>query len=76
MRLEEVFAQILQEPAELFSDNSSPQTIAQWNSLKHIEIILQIESTYGVRFSPPEIPGLRSLRDIRAILVKKGVQSA
>jgi acyl carrier protein len=75
MRLEEIFAEVLQQPIEQFSDVSSPQTISQWNSLKHIELIMQIEMAYGTRFSHPEIASLRSLGAIRTILQKKGINA-
>jgi acyl carrier protein len=47
--------------------------VPEWNSLKHIELIVQIEATYQVRFSRTEIASLRSMGEIRSLLSRKGV---
>jgi acyl carrier protein len=46
---------------------------AKWDSLNHFNLLLLIESSYGVRFSNEEISELKTVGVIRAALKKKGV---
>jgi acyl carrier protein len=75
MHLEEIFVRVLGIPAQHLADEASPMTIPAWNSLKHIELIVQIEAAYRVRFTRPEIASLRSVGEIRSLLSKKGVDT-
>ena len=73
MQLETLFSNILSEPAESMNDETSPRTSMNWDSARHIELILAIEAAYGIQFSMPEMSSLHSLGDVRRILETKGV---
>ena len=75
MKIETLFANILSEPAESISDETSPVNTSAWDSLKHLELVLAIEGAYSVKFSMPEISSLRSLGQIRQVLAEKGVEA-
>ena len=76
MRLEEVFADVFEEPADQFREDSSPDSIFKWTSLMHITLLMEIENAYRIRFSNAEMITLRSLGDIRTALARKGVEAA
>jgi acyl carrier protein len=61
------------DPAEL-SDESNAQNTPKWDSLRHIEVVFAIENAFHVRFTMPEIAGLRKLGDIRQLLLQKNVK--
>ena len=73
MKLEALFANLLQDPIESINEETSPRSTRSWDSLKHLELVMAIEGTYSVQFSMPEIVGLNSLGNIRQILKLKGV---
>lgn len=73
MRLEAIFSRVLGIPVHRLPDDSSPVTIPEWNSLKHLELIVEIESVYKVRFAQSELASLRSVGEIRSMLSKKGI---
>ena len=73
MQLETVFSNILAEPVEAMTDETSPRTSMNWDSARHIELILAIEAAYSIQFSMPEMTSLHSLGDVRRILQTKGV---
>lgn len=73
MELERLFSNVLAEPVEAMSNDTSPRTSKNWDSLRHIELILAIEAAYGVQFNMPEMTSLHSLGDVRRILQDKGV---
>ncbi len=73
MQLEAVFANLLQVPIESINEKTSPRNTSSWDSLRHLELVMAIESAYLVQFTMPEIVGLNSLGSIRQLLKLKGV---
>jgi acyl carrier protein len=73
MSLEEVFERVLEEPADTFTDDASPDNVLTWTSLRHVTVLVEIENEYGIRFSNAEMATMRSVGDIRNALAKKGV---
>ena len=61
------------DPSEL-NEQSNAKNTANWDSLRHIELMMSVESVYGVRFALAEIAGMRNLGDMRALLETKGVE--
>jgi|RhiMetdeSRZDD1v2_1073273.scaffolds.fasta_scaffold798943_2 acyl carrier protein len=74
MSLEDVLERVMEEPADSFTDDSSPDVVLNWTSLRHVTLLVEIENEYGIRFSNAEMATMRSVGDIRAALTKKGVQ--
>jgi len=72
--LEDVLERVMEEPADSFTDDSSPDVVLNWTSLRHVTLLVEIENEYGIRFSNAEMATMRSVGDIRAALTKKGVQ--
>jgi acyl carrier protein len=73
MRLYELIGKVLGvDPSELTED-SNAQNTPKWDSLRHIEVVFAMESAFHIRFTMPEISGLRNLGDIRRLLVAKNV---
>jgi acyl carrier protein len=73
MRLEELFAHTLREPIHVFTDEASPSTVGSWDSLRHIELVMAAEATYGIRFETSEVSTIRTLGCMRGMLQQKGV---
>lgn len=71
-RLAQVFAVVLKVPAEALSDETSPENTPSWDSLAAMELVSQIEETFGVQLSTREIMKMRSLGLARAMLRSKG----
>lgn len=71
MTLYKIVQNILGVEASQLSEDSNAQNTPHWDSLRHIELILAIESAYHVRFAMGEIASLRNLADIRRLLVAK-----
>ncbi|MDT9701394.1 acyl carrier protein [Streptomyces sp. P17] len=73
MRLEELFATVLNLPEAEMTDDTAPLTTHVWTSLVQIQIVVALEDVYGVTLSASEIRALTSLGEARRILVGKGV---
>jgi acyl carrier protein len=73
MRLYQIIGNILGVDPSTLSDESNASNTDNWDSLRHIEVILGVESAYNVQFTLAEITSLRQLGDIRQLLISKGV---
>lgn len=73
MRLEAVLARVLDEPVDSFTEDSSPDNMWKWTSLRNVTLLIEIENEFDIRFSNTEMSTIRTLGDIRAALAKKGV---
>ena len=49
----------------------SQQNCAKWDSIAHLNLIVEIEMQFGISFEPDEIAEITSFQDIVRILEKK-----
>ena len=73
MKLEELFATILREPVSILSNEASPASVRSWDSLRHIELVMAVETQYGVQFETSEVVTIRTLGCMRELLQQKGI---
>ncbi len=74
MQLYQLIGKVLGvDPVEL-TEESNAQNTPRWDSLRHIEVIFAMENAFHVRFTMPEISGLRKLGDIRRLLEAKNIR--
>lgn len=52
-------------------DNLSRGQIANWDSLKHMELILRLEEKFHIRFTIGEVASIQSLDDLVMIIGAK-----
>ena len=72
MNLYDVVASVLRIDASILNEDSNAQNTSNWDSLRHIELILAVENAYQVNFTMPEMVGMRKLADMRKLLTEKG----
>lgn len=53
------------------NENSSCETIADWDSIHQLNIAFEIESEFGVSIEPEEIQLLKSVKEIHNFLNTK-----
>ena len=63
-RIKGVMAQIFNVDVNSITEDSSPESIERWDSLKHMQLILAIEDEFDVTFPDDDIPNLLSTRAI------------
>lgn len=70
-RVLQTIADVLGVPVEEISPASSRKNTPEWDSFKHVEVIMAIESEFDARFSVEEIEAFKSCGDIlRAIAAR------
>ena len=68
MKLKEVLSNVLGVSIEEINDDSSPDSLDQWDSLSHIKLVMAIESEFEVELSPEDSMDMLSVKLIRMIL--------
>jgi acyl carrier protein len=65
-------ADTFDEPLENIGPDSTPDTIAGWDSLTHLNFVLAIEQTFGVELEPEEGEKMaHGIRDALTVISKK-----
>ena len=75
MTLVEVVARVLDIDPDKLNARSRPNNTEGWDSLRHIEVMLAIETAFEVRLTMMELTSLRDLGDVGEALRKKGVDT-
>jgi acyl carrier protein len=73
MKLEELIAQELRDKPANITDATSRESHRRWDSFAHVQLVVVLEDTYGVKFSNADIEGMTSVGKIREALQAKGV---
>lgn len=71
-RLYRTISQVLNVECGALSEESSPDTIGNWDSLNHLNLVMAIESEFGVSLSADDVLDMRNVALIRAILRERG----
>lgn len=71
--MDEKILEILRQVLELDSvdRNCSQATCEKWDSLKHLELVIEIESEFDVELEPEEMVKMKSFNGIKKILQDK-----
>jgi acyl carrier protein len=70
-RLEAVFRDIFEDPALVIHEAMTAEDIEAWDSLTHIDLIVQVEKTFGIKLSTAEVRGLKNVGDFIALIARK-----
>ena len=71
----DVVADTLEVSPDEVSPDLSSDSVESWDSFRHLQLILSIESEFGVQFDPQQIPELTTVAKIEAVLEQKGVKA-
>lgn len=72
-KLIDTIAEALEVPPEVITKDASSDTIESWDSLKHLDVVLNIERNYNVKFKTSEITKLVSVANIESALRQHNV---
>ena len=63
-RVQEIIADVTGNTVAAIDENASHETVNGWDSLAQINIIVTVESEFGVTFSPEDMHALNNVRAI------------
>ena len=69
--LKEIFCRVLEVPMDQITPELSTRTTRNWVSLKHVELVVEVEEKYGVAFAATEIFALTTVQGFCEVLARK-----
>ncbi|BFM45428.1 hypothetical protein CFS9_40690 [Flavobacterium sp. CFS9] len=73
-QLHGVFARAFEIPVESVNDGLEYQAIAEWDSMSHLVLVEELESTYKISIEMEDILEMGSVAKIKDILKKYGFE--
>lgn len=70
-KIRQTLSAILGIPNGEINDDTSPDNTPAWDSVAHLNLVVALEETFGVAFSPDETMELTSVRLIGLMLDEK-----
>lgn len=70
-KIRQTLSAILGVPGGEINDDTSPDNTPAWDSVAHLNLVVALEETFGVAFSPDETMELTSVRLIGLMLDEK-----
>jgi acyl carrier protein len=70
-RLNKIFQDIFDDPTLQISDSMTAAYIESWDSLTHIDLIVQVEQEFKIKLTTGEARGLKDVGDFVSLIAKK-----
>jgi acyl carrier protein len=72
-RLGKVFQQVFDHDPARFSERTTPEDVAKWDSIGHMNLVGGMEQEFGLQFEVDEIMEMENVARILQILAAHGV---
>ena len=69
--MDAVLADVLQMPAAGITDDLAMEDVDAWDSLKHMELIVALETAFDVQLTFDEIVAMQSVGEIKRVLAER-----
>jgi acyl carrier protein len=73
-KLKEVLSRIFNVSLDTITEDASPDTIENWDSLRHMNLVLALEEEFGVEFTDDQVVEILSYKLIKIVLKEHGVE--
>ena len=72
-KLYSIISQVFSISISQINDESSPQTIENWDSFNGLVLVDKLESEYNIKFTLEEIEDVKNVSDIKRHLQEHGI---
>jgi acyl carrier protein len=69
--LTSIFRSLFRKPDLELRDDLTARDVQGWDSLNHVNLIIQIEEQFGIRFRNDEVARLANVGDLRRLVREK-----
>jgi acyl carrier protein len=73
-KLKRVVADVLGVPESSIGENTSMDTVSEWDSLKHLNLVLALEGEFGITFSEEQSFEILSYPLIKIVLAEHDLE--
>lgn len=70
-RVRQIAADVFQLPIDSISTRSSADTTKGWDSLGHVNLVVALEESFGIQFTPEEMEQMLSIELIGLVIDEK-----
>jgi acyl carrier protein len=70
-RLTEVFHDVFDDDEIVVTKDLTADDVDEWDSLKHIRLVLSVEEAFHISFSASEIGSLKNVGELAALIQSK-----
>ena len=72
MSPEELIAKVFGVPLTDVVPSTSPETIEEWDSLAHMNLVLELEAAYGIALSSDDALDTKDVASLKRVLNDRG----
>lgn len=69
-KLEEVFSEVFDDDISLTPETTAAD-VDGWDSVMHVNLMLEIEAAFGVRFNSADVTGLKNVGQLLDLIAAK-----
>ena len=69
--IKNVMSAVFEIPIDEIDDDTSPDNVSSWDSLKHMNLVFALEEEYEIDFIEEEIVEMMNLSQIKSIVMEK-----
>ncbi len=74
-KLVELMADLFRLGRDEITDSLTMKSSAAWDSLKHMELVVGIEESFGIELVADEIVAMQTVSEIKRILKDRGIEA-
>ena len=72
--LNEIFQDVFDDEDIVVDAGTDSDTIEDWDSLEHINLVVAIEKAFGLKFSMDEVTGMKNVGEMVEIIKARGTK--
>ena len=72
-RVRHILGVALEMPEQQINESLSAEDTSNWDSIRHLNLVMALEEAFGVSFSSDELGQLTSYRAIADALAQRGI---
>lgn len=72
--LNEIFQDVFDDEDIVVDAETNSDTIEDWDSLEHINLVVAIEKAFGLKFSMDEVTGMKNVGEMVEIIKARGTK--
>jgi acyl carrier protein len=72
-RVRHILGVVLEMPEQQISESLSAEDTSNWDSIRHLNLVMALEEAFAVSFSSDELGRLTSYRAIADALAQRGI---
>ena len=70
-KLSDIFRVLFNRPDLELTDDLTAKDVPGWDSFNHVNLIINIEEEFSVRFSNDEVGGMQNVGNLKTLLASK-----